>query len=109
MRRYAVAARKVRHSEEHASARAEIEQLYGKTAEAVKKKDVDSIVSYLADDATSEGLTGKVYSRQEWADDMKHDFSNVKHFDRAEYKIEKLTLNGDQAIVYVLEHFSGTL
>ncbi|HEY2961680.1 MAG TPA: nuclear transport factor 2 family protein [Pyrinomonadaceae bacterium] len=109
MRRYAIAARKVRHSEDHVSARAEIEELYGKTAEAVKNKDVDSIVSFLADDAMSEGLTGQVYNRQEWAADMKRDFSKVKHFDRAEYKLEKLTLKGDQAIVYVIEHFSGTL
>jgi ketosteroid isomerase-like protein len=109
MRRYAIAARRVRHSEEHASARAELEELYGKTAEAVKKKDVDSIVSYLADGATSEGLTGKVYTRQEWVADMRRDFSKVEYFNDAEYKIEKLTLKGDQAIVYLIEHFSGTL
>jgi ketosteroid isomerase-like protein len=98
-----------KRNRESDSVRAEIEEVYARTAEAVRNKDVRSIVSQMTDDATSEGLDGESLGRDEWAADIERDFAGIEAFDRADYKIEKLVVKDTESIVYVTEKFSGVL
>jgi hypothetical protein len=89
-----------------AAVRKELETSYASMAKALKEKDLQTLMSYLAGDYTQKGLTGTVANRRQVERDLKQTIDSMETLS-ATYKIISLAVGKNETTANILYSFSG--
>jgi ketosteroid isomerase-like protein len=86
--------------------RKELESSYASMARALKEKDLQTLMSHLADDYTQKGLTGKIKNRRQVESDLRQTMDSLETLN-ATYRIVTIVVGKNEAIANIHYGFSG--
>ena len=89
-----------------AAVRKELESSYASMARALKEKDLQTLMSHLADDYTQKGLTGTIANRRKVESDLKQTMDSMETLN-ATYRIVTIVVGKNETIANIRYGFSG--
>ena len=83
------------------------QQLYNEQASAIISKDLNRLKTFHLDDFKTIGTDGRQHPESDWERDISLD-NEANNYAHSVYSLDKLNIEGDEAVVYATRGCAGT-